>query len=53
MLLNKCSLKVWKNLLKQDMNNNNNYSSDSESDSKESYNEEEKEFILKNQSEYL
>ena len=47
MLLNKCNLKVWKNLLKQDMNNNN-YCSDSESDSREYYNEEEKEFILIN-----
>ena len=48
-LLNKCSLKVWNNILKKETKKNNN--SEILSSSSESYSETEREFILKNQDE--
>ena len=51
-LLNKCSLKVWKNILKKEADNIANSETFSSSSS-ENFNEKEKEFILKNKDELI
>ena len=50
-LLNKCSLNVWKNLLKGE-DSKNNEESKSDSESEDSYSEDEMQFILKNKDEF-
>ena len=53
-LLNKCSLTVWKNILKKEADNISNLETfSSSSSSSESFNEKEKEFILKNKDELI